>query len=53
MFMLAFAQYAFILTRRGEYELADEVLRHILVSNGYRSKEKQVTIRIAIISTHL
>ena len=47
------AQYAFILTRRGEYELADEVLRHILMSNGYRSKEKQVTIRLAIISMYL
>jgi general transcription factor 3C polypeptide 3 (transcription factor C subunit 4) len=43
-------QYAFVLTRRGEYELADEVLRHILMSNGYRSKEKQVTIRLAIIT---
>ncbi|KAF8549682.1 TPR-like protein [Imleria badia] len=45
-----FMQYTFILTRRGEYELADEVLRHILMSNGYRSKEKQVTIRLAIIT---
>ncbi|KAF8126331.1 hypothetical protein EV363DRAFT_1174437 [Boletus edulis] len=45
-----FMQYAFILTRRGEYELANEILRHILMSNGYRSKEKQVTIRLAIIT---
>ncbi|KAG8215367.1 hypothetical protein J3R82DRAFT_8964 [Butyriboletus roseoflavus] len=45
-----FMQYAFILAKRGEYELADEVLRHILMSNGYRSKEKQVTIRLAIIT---
>ncbi|KAG9310821.1 hypothetical protein JVU11DRAFT_8674 [Chiua virens] len=45
-----FMQYAFILTGRGECELADEVLRHILMSNGYRSKEKQVIIRLAIIT---
>ncbi|KIJ10452.1 hypothetical protein PAXINDRAFT_182044 [Paxillus involutus ATCC 200175] len=43
-------QYAFILTKRGDYELGDEVLRHILLSNAYRSKEKQVTIRLAIIT---
>lgn len=42
-----------MLTRRGEYELADEILRHILMSNGYRNKEKQVTIRLAIISMYL
>lgn len=46
-------QYAFILVKRGEHELADEVLRHMLMSNGYRSKEKQVTIRLAIISMYL
>ncbi|KAF9241292.1 hypothetical protein BU15DRAFT_73419 [Melanogaster broomeanus] len=45
-----FMQYAFILTKRGDYELADEILRHILVSNAYRSKETQVTIRLAIIT---
>ena len=44
-------QYAFILSKRGDDEQAEEVLRHILMSNAYRSKETQVTIRLAIIST--
>ncbi|KIM61704.1 hypothetical protein SCLCIDRAFT_1215803 [Scleroderma citrinum Foug A] len=45
-----FMQYAFILSKRGDDELAEEVLRHILMSNAYRSKETQVTIRLAIIT---
>ncbi|KAL4078076.1 hypothetical protein J3A83DRAFT_4356769 [Scleroderma citrinum] len=45
-----FMQYAFILTKRGDDELAEEVLRHILVSNAYRSKDTQDTIRLAIIA---
>ncbi|KIJ64224.1 hypothetical protein HYDPIDRAFT_175610 [Hydnomerulius pinastri MD-312] len=45
-----FMQHSFILTKRSDYELADEVLRHILLSNAYRGKEKQVTIRLAIIT---
>ncbi|KAG6331587.1 hypothetical protein ID866_7502 [Astraeus odoratus] len=44
-----FMQYAFILTKQGDSELPEEVLRHILLSNAYRSKEAQVTIRLAII----
>ncbi|KAH7882558.1 hypothetical protein F5I97DRAFT_1906074 [Phlebopus sp. FC_14] len=45
-----FMQYAFIMTKRGDYEVADEVLRHILLSNAYRAEEKQVTLRLAIIT---
>ncbi|KAI6048063.1 hypothetical protein EDC04DRAFT_2556141 [Pisolithus marmoratus] len=45
-----FMQYAFTLTKRGDHELAEEVLRHILMSNAYRSKETQVVIRLAIIT---
>lgn len=43
-------QYAFLLTQRGQYPLAAEILRHILLSNAYLSRELQDSIRIAIIS---
>ncbi|KAJ3836438.1 hypothetical protein F5878DRAFT_259541 [Lentinula raphanica] len=43
-------QYCFILTRRDQYELADEILRHILLSNAYMTPEFQVSIRLALIS---
>ncbi|KAF9459393.1 hypothetical protein BDZ94DRAFT_1199583 [Collybia nuda] len=45
-----FMQYCFILTRKGQYELADEILRHILVSNAYQARERQDCIRIALIT---
>ncbi|KAF8332446.1 hypothetical protein F5887DRAFT_996848 [Amanita rubescens] len=45
-----FMQYAFLLTKRGQYEIADEVLRHILVSNAYQSRERQDSIRLALIT---
>ncbi|KAI5998108.1 hypothetical protein EDD15DRAFT_2243627 [Pisolithus albus] len=45
-----FMQYAFTLTKRGDPAQAEEVLRHILMSNAYRSKEMQATIRLAIIT---
>ncbi|KAF8631751.1 hypothetical protein AX15_002207 [Amanita polypyramis BW_CC] len=45
-----FMQYAFLLTKRDQYEIADEVLRHILVSNAYQSRERQDSIRIALIT---
>ncbi|KAK7046123.1 transcription factor TFIIIC subunit tfc4 [Paramarasmius palmivorus] len=48
--MKVFMQYCFILTKRRQYELADEILRHILMSNAYLSTEYQVTIRLTIIS---
>ncbi|KAF4623249.1 hypothetical protein D9613_002332 [Agrocybe pediades] len=45
-----FMQYGFTLTQRGQYENADEVLRHILLSNAYQAKERQVSIRLALIT---
>ncbi|KAG6915765.1 hypothetical protein DXG01_009970 [Tephrocybe rancida] len=43
-------QYCFVLTRRGQFEAAEEILRHILVSNAYQARQRQDTIRIALIS---
>lgn len=48
-----FVQYCFTLTKRGQYELADEILRHLLVSNAYHSREAQDTVRLALISEFL
>ncbi|KAG2354401.1 hypothetical protein BDR07DRAFT_1306230 [Suillus spraguei] len=45
-----FMQYAFVLTKRGDYDQAEEVLRHVLLSNAYRNSDSQNTIRIAIIT---
>ncbi|KAG6897632.1 hypothetical protein C0992_012861 [Termitomyces sp. T32_za158] len=33
-----------------QYEAADEILRHILVSNAYQARQRQDTIRIALIA---
>lgn len=43
-------QYCFLLTQRGQYDLADEILRHILVSNAYQARVHQDSIRLALIS---
>ncbi|KAJ8082877.1 transcription factor TFIIIC subunit tfc4 [Marasmius tenuissimus] len=43
-------QYCFLLTIRRQYELADEILRHVLISNAYLSPEHQVTIRLALVA---
>ncbi|KAH9065441.1 TPR-like protein [Lactarius vividus] len=45
-----FMQYAFLLTKRGKYELADEVLSHILISNAYMDRRSQDTIRLGLIA---
>ncbi|KAH9080567.1 TPR-like protein [Lactarius deliciosus] len=45
-----FMQYAFLLTKRGKYELADEVLSHILISNAYVDRQSQDTIRLGLIA---
>ncbi|CDO69335.1 hypothetical protein BN946_scf184746.g16 [Trametes cinnabarina] len=42
--------YAFLLTRRGQYELANEVLRHLLYSNAFQSRSSQDSIRLALIT---
>jgi general transcription factor 3C polypeptide 3 (transcription factor C subunit 4) len=43
-------QYSFLLTKRDHWDLADEVLRHILLSNAYQSRELQDMIRLTLIS---
>ncbi|KAF9481095.1 TPR-like protein [Pholiota conissans] len=45
-----FLQYCFTLTKRGEFDAADEILRHIMVSNAYTARERQDSIRLAIIA---
>ncbi|EIW58576.1 TPR-like protein [Trametes versicolor FP-101664 SS1] len=45
-----FMHYAFLLTRRGQYEPANEVLRHLLFSNAFQSRSSQDSIRLALIT---
>ncbi|KAH9944859.1 TPR-like protein [Amylocystis lapponica] len=45
-----FIHYAFLLTRRGQYDLANEVLRHITFSNAYQNRVAQDAIRLAIMA---
>ncbi|KAF9032358.1 hypothetical protein BJ165DRAFT_1535052 [Panaeolus papilionaceus] len=45
-----FMQYCFILTKRGQYDVAEEILRHIMVSNAYQPQDRQNSIRIALIT---
>ncbi|KAI9062521.1 TPR-like protein [Trametes sanguinea] len=48
--MRLFLHYAFLLTRTGRYELANEVLRHLLYSNAFQSRSAQDSIRLGIIT---
>ncbi|CAA7263975.1 unnamed protein product [Cyclocybe aegerita] len=45
-----FMQYCFMLTKRDQFETADEILRHIMASNAYQAKERQDSIRLALIT---
>ncbi|RDX56401.1 TPR-like protein [Lentinus brumalis] len=45
-----FMHYTFLLTRRGQYELANEILRHILFSNAYQSRSSQDSIRLGLMT---
>ncbi|EPS96052.1 hypothetical protein FOMPIDRAFT_1151328 [Fomitopsis schrenkii] len=45
-----FLHYTFLLTRRGQYNLAQEVLRHILYSSAYQGRLAQDSIRLALIT---
>jgi len=45
-----FMQYAFLLTQRDQYELAQEVLRHITFSNAYQTRSAQDSIRLALMT---
>ncbi|KAJ6611013.1 TPR-like protein [Mycena sp. CBHHK59/15] len=48
-----FFQYCFLLTTRGQFESAEEILRHILLSIAYRSRQSQDSIRLALITCAL
>ncbi|KAI0820756.1 TPR-like protein [Trametes gibbosa] len=48
--MRLFMHYAFLMTRRGQYEPANEVLRHLLFSNAFQSRSSQDSIRLALIT---
>ncbi|TRM61397.1 hypothetical protein BD626DRAFT_434670 [Schizophyllum amplum] len=41
-------QYCFFVTREGDYALAEEILRHMMLSNAYVALERQNTLRIAL-----
>jgi len=43
-------QYCFVLTKQDQYETADEILRHIMVSSAYQARERQDSIRLALIT---
>ncbi|KAJ7359218.1 hypothetical protein DFH08DRAFT_686174 [Mycena albidolilacea] len=45
-----FFQYCFLLTRRGQFEVAEEILKHIILSVAYRATEYQTTIRLALMT---
>ncbi|KAJ7594254.1 hypothetical protein C8J56DRAFT_926291 [Mycena floridula] len=45
-----FMQYSFNLTKNAQFDLAEEILRHILLSNAYLTRDLQDTIRIALIT---
>lgn len=45
-------QYAFLLTREGQYPLANEILKHVASSNAFTSFAHQNTVKIVLMSTH-
>nr|GAT57057.1 TPR-like protein [Mycena chlorophos] len=45
-----FFQYAVVLTRRNEYDEAEEVLRHLLVSSVYRAQGHQDRIKVMLVA---
>ncbi|KAJ7158369.1 hypothetical protein C8R43DRAFT_995733 [Mycena crocata] len=45
-----FFQYCFILAKRGEFDRAEEILKHLLLSVAYRSLKAQTSIRMALIT---
>ncbi|KAK7044646.1 hypothetical protein R3P38DRAFT_2879955 [Favolaschia claudopus] len=45
-----FFQYCFLLTWRGQFEVAEEILKHLIYSTAYRSLESQTSIRLAILT---
>lgn len=47
--LIAWYKYAFLLTQRNRFDVADEVLRHVLQSNAYQARGLQNTLRLALI----
>ncbi|EIN05645.1 TPR-like protein [Punctularia strigosozonata HHB-11173 SS5] len=45
-----FMQYTFILAKRNQYALADEILNHISLSVAYQKQDEQDTIRLSLIT---
>ncbi|KDQ49967.1 hypothetical protein JAAARDRAFT_42458 [Jaapia argillacea MUCL 33604] len=45
-----FMQYAFLLTKRNEYDSAEEVIRHVMYSNAYQERTIQDTLRLTLIT---
>ncbi|KAJ6511189.1 TPR-like protein [Mycena sanguinolenta] len=45
-----FFQYSFMLTKSGNYDRADEVLRHLILSNAYQLPGSQDANRVALIT---
>ncbi|KAF9034910.1 hypothetical protein BJ165DRAFT_1615706 [Panaeolus papilionaceus] len=45
-----FMQYCVTLTKRGQYDIADGILGHIMVSSTYQAQDYQNSIRIALIT---
>ncbi|KAI0945905.1 hypothetical protein AcV7_010019 [Taiwanofungus camphoratus] len=48
-----FMHYAFLLTQRNQYHLAQEVLQHITYSNAYQTRRAQDAIRLALMTCAL
>ncbi|KAF9034940.1 hypothetical protein BJ165DRAFT_1512323 [Panaeolus papilionaceus] len=44
-------QYCFIPTKRGQYDVAEEIPRHIILSDTHQPQDQQSAIRITLIST--
>ncbi|KAF9034869.1 hypothetical protein BJ165DRAFT_1598451 [Panaeolus papilionaceus] len=45
-----FIQYCFILTKRGQDDVAEEILRHTTVSDAYQPQDQQTANHIALIA---
>ncbi|KAF9039773.1 hypothetical protein BJ165DRAFT_1613506 [Panaeolus papilionaceus] len=46
-----FMQYCFIAMKQGQYNVAEEILRYIIVSNAYQPQNRRSAIRIALITS--
>lgn len=46
-------QYTFNLTKRGQYDDAQDILRHVIYSNAFQKRGYQDSIRCALMSEHI